>query len=199
MPETQTALAQSLSQPSATPDLFEINSHPGLALLRRVEGWSWHQLGAPALWPSWLDAAAIDDVRSVQGRLAALLSPARPDQIATWAGFLLTRYRPKVEALAAFGDMEKRVWIQTLRHWPLDVLEAAVLVWCGQDRPFPPAVPGELIPLGAPLLNERRALAAQAERLVAAWDREQAAQIPEELRADPELVRALVKKMGAVR
>lgn len=113
--------------------------------------------------PSPADAEAI---RSALPQITKSLAPAQPRAIAKWVEYLLNRYPRKAEVHPEFSEMDKRMWVNIIGHWPEDVLEAAVTQWCNEERPFPPRVPGELKALGEPIVVARRQLEAAAVRVL---------------------------------
>lgn len=131
-------------------------------------------------------------MESLAPLLFAATQPGRPGDLALWIEFLLSRYTPKPDA-PAFADMDKRIWLRVLGHWPTDVMEAAVTAWCEEKRAFKPQVPGEVKPLGEPILAERRALLARAECIIQA----PAVAPPIETRAErANVVRAVAARLG---
>lgn len=129
-----------------------------------AKGLDWAALSDPERWP---EGARRTDIAEAAAALRAALAPANGEEVATWVEFLLSRYRARGDA-PAFADMDKRLWVAAVGHWPLDVLEAAVTAWCLEDRPFPPSVPGELKPLGEPIHVARLSLLYRAEKMLAA-------------------------------
>jgi hypothetical protein len=115
-------------------------------------------------WPEGIDLRA---VAAAHEALQRAVTPGDGRCLAIWCQFLIERYRMRPDT-PAFGDMEARVWLTVLGHWPDDVIEAAVVGWCGDNRPFAPAVPGELKPYGEPILIARRALERRAALMLSA-------------------------------
>jgi hypothetical protein len=113
-----------------------------------------------------LTAADRAAIAALTPLVEAALTPAPVEQLALWVQFLIERYRMKPDT-PAFADMDKRMWLTVLGHWPADVLEAAVTQWCSENRPFPPQVPGELKALGEPIYRARAALKTRAARVLA--------------------------------
>lgn len=117
---------------------------------------AWHR-------PSEIEVAQI---KRLLPMLRDSLKPASPKSIALWVEFLLSRYPRREEQHDAFSDMDKRAWLTVLGDWPEDVLQAAVMRWLGDDRPFPPRVPGELKKLGDAIMSARRVLIYAGERVL---------------------------------
>lgn len=92
-------------------------------------------------------AAYADLIREAQ-------TPALATEIGFWCEFVLSRYRARPDT-PVFADLEKHVWLTVLGHWPLAIMQAAVVAWCAEARPFPPAVAGELLVLGQPIYARR--------------------------------------------
>lgn len=115
----------------------------------------------------WPDDLSPRQVRAMMPAIEQSLQPATANEIALWVEFLRGRYQRRAEDTAVFADMDRMLWLQTLAHWPLDVLQAAVMGWLGADKPFPPKVPGELKAFGEPIMMERRKAKYRAERLLA--------------------------------
>lgn len=92
--------------------------------------------------------------------------PAAPEEIGVWCEFILSRYRSRPDT-PAFADLDKHIWLTVLGHWPLPIMLAAVVAWCSEKRPFPPAVPGEVLALAEPIYAYRAGVLKLIEKKLA--------------------------------
>ncbi len=127
------------------------------------------RLGALATGQS-LSEITLDRVAQTEAnlpRLAATLTPADPREVAFWVEFLRSRYRARGDD-PRFATIDARLWLWSLKDWPLDVLQAAVVRWMDEARPYPPSTPGEVKALGAPIFGARSRLLSAAETVLEA-------------------------------
>jgi hypothetical protein len=103
--------------------------------------------------------------------LVEAMRPAPASATMAHVEFLRSRYRARPAEPAHLADADARLWIEALAHWPADIAEAACYRWMTADKPFPPSVPGELLPFGDPILARRRAWLWRVERMIEALSR----------------------------
>lgn len=147
--------------PSVSRPLPAIDGHPGAQCLARLALRPTYQLAREGVATN----AEREAVRIFLPMIRDALKPADPKQVAFWVEFLMSRYRGRPDA-PSFSIVDKQMWLRSIGHWPLDVLEAAITQWCDEERPFAPSVPGEVKALGQPIYNKRRALLGRGEELL---------------------------------
>jgi hypothetical protein len=140
----------------------------GEAWLACLTNLSSDQLDRPHLWPS---KPASSDLQRVREALVDSLKAAPASATMAHVEFLRSRYRARPAEPAHLADADARLWIEALAHWPADVAEAACYAWMVAEKPFPPSVPGELLPYGDPIVARRSALLWRVERMLAALER----------------------------
>jgi hypothetical protein len=102
----------------------------------------------------YLTLAQAACVAAPQRRTAALLAK------------LFIHY-PRAEMAQGLNDERMRDWIQDLREYPADVVEAAAASWRRSKERFAPS-PGQFIAKAEPIFAARRAFRDRAEKVLAA-------------------------------
>ncbi|HWA22310.1 MAG TPA: hypothetical protein VG735_07950 [Caulobacterales bacterium] len=68
---------------------------------------------------------------------------------------LLLNFYTQSDAGDSLNEAQAKIWLHVLGHLPNDVLQAAVLQWAAENRPFPPKIPGEVLALANPVFTAR--------------------------------------------
>jgi hypothetical protein len=117
------------------------------------------------MWPA---KPSLQDLLLARATLVEAMTPAPVSTVMAHVEFLRSRYRARPTEPTHLADADARLWIDALAHWPADIAEAACFSWMITDKPFPPSVPGELLPFGEPILAKRSAWLWRVERMIEA-------------------------------
>lgn len=137
--------------PTATEPLPTLSSLRSAALLAKAATLSWVDLTNRVAWPTGLTDAML---RSLRPKVEAMLNPATKIQAAEAKTLLLSFYQ-QTDAGDAINDAQNKIWLHHLCQLPNDIIRAAVIKWTGENRPFTPRVPGELLAIATPIYKAR--------------------------------------------
>ncbi|MDF1769857.1 hypothetical protein [Maricaulis sp.] len=105
-------------------------------------------------------------VESMRDQICDLLTPATPDAI-IYHLEALTVHHPQRSLDGPAYDIWARDWLEDLREYPPDILQAAFTQWRRNASPWMPK-PGQILALAAPILAYRNALKGRCTSIVKA-------------------------------